>query len=156
MAARSRQRRPYLCCVAIGCWTSAPLNQHFGRRGTIFISFIVSVLSPVWQPLTNSWWHLFIARFFMGFAIGAGPSTTPLYGGLRGRMCARDYSWKSCYDVTDVDCIWNQMWIFGICFIRRIPVESYRQSADVSQMNVGPQEPPFIDWRLVLASAGIP
>jgi MFS family permease len=71
---------PYLCSVVIGCWTSAPLNKWFGRRGTIFSGCVVSVISPIWQAFTNSWWHLFIARFFMGFAIGAKSSTTPVYG----------------------------------------------------------------------------
>jgi len=71
---------PYLCSVCLGCWTSAPSNRLFGRRGTIFIGCAVSIVSPIWQAVTNSWWHLFIARFFMGFAIGAKSSTTPVYG----------------------------------------------------------------------------
>ena len=29
--------------------------------------------------MTNSWWHLFIARFFLGFGIGPKSATVPVY-----------------------------------------------------------------------------
>ena len=39
------------------------------------------VLHPscIWSGLTNSWWHLFIARFFLGFGIGPKSATVPVY-----------------------------------------------------------------------------
>ncbi|KAB8070594.1 hypothetical protein BDV29DRAFT_160301 [Aspergillus leporis] len=43
---------PYLCSAVIGCWTTAPLNRWFGRRG----------------------------RLLLGFAVGAKSTTTPVYG----------------------------------------------------------------------------
>lgn len=94
---------PYLCCAVLGCWLTDPvrttpssyyrpisncstllqqLNRFFGRRGTIFITALVSFLACIWQGLlslshsrsffddsagvTNSWPHLFVARFVLG------------------------------------------------------------------------------------------
>lgn len=70
---------PYLCSALIGCWTNAPLNKYFGRRGTIFISCTISFISSFWMAAANTWWNLLIARFVLGFAVGAKSSTTPVY-----------------------------------------------------------------------------
>jgi len=70
---------PYLCSAAIGCWSNAPLNKYFGRRGTIFISCIISFITGIWMAAADSWYNLLIARFFLGFAVGAKSSTTPVY-----------------------------------------------------------------------------
>lgn len=45
---------PYLCSVLIGCWTNAPLNKFFGRRGTIFISCLVSFATGFWMAAANT------------------------------------------------------------------------------------------------------
>ncbi|EEY17877.1 arabinose-proton symporter [Verticillium alfalfae VaMs.102] len=70
---------PYLCSALIGCWTNPFLNHWFGRRGTIFISCGLSVITGFWQAAANNWYNLLIARFFLGFAVGAKSSTTPVY-----------------------------------------------------------------------------
>jgi MFS family permease len=70
---------PYLCSALIGCWSNAPLNKYFGRRGTIFISCIISFITGIWMAAADSWYNLLIARFFLGFAVGAKSSTTPVY-----------------------------------------------------------------------------
>lgn len=70
---------PYLCSALIGCWSNAPLNKYFGRRGTIFISCIISFITGIWMAAANNWPNLLIARFFLGFAVGAKSSTTPVY-----------------------------------------------------------------------------
>jgi hypothetical protein len=46
---------PYLCSCLIGCWTNAPLNKIFGRRGTIFISCTISFLSSFWMAAAHTW-----------------------------------------------------------------------------------------------------
>lgn len=51
---------PYLCCGVLGCWLTDPLNYYFGRRGTIFITALLSGLTCIWQGVTNSWPHLFV------------------------------------------------------------------------------------------------
>lgn len=70
---------PYLCSCLIGCWSNAPLNKYFGRRGTIFISCIISFITGIWMAAANNWPNLLVARFFLGFAVGAKSSTTPVY-----------------------------------------------------------------------------
>jgi len=70
---------PYLCCFTIGCWLTHPLNKAFGRRNTIFITCFISFITCLWQGFTNSWWHLFIARFCLGLGIGPKSSTVPVY-----------------------------------------------------------------------------
>jgi hypothetical protein len=44
---------PYLCSALIGCWSNAPLNYYFGRRGTIFISCIISFITGIWMAAAN-------------------------------------------------------------------------------------------------------
>ncbi|KXS96288.1 hypothetical protein AC578_3875 [Pseudocercospora eumusae] len=70
---------PYLCSALLGCWTNAPLNKFFGRRGTIWISCFISFVSGIWMAAADSWYNLLIARFALGFAVGAKSSTTPVY-----------------------------------------------------------------------------
>lgn len=70
---------PYLCSALLGCWTNAPLNRYFGRRGTIFISCFISFVTGIWMGAADSWYNLLIARFALGFAVGAKSSTTPVY-----------------------------------------------------------------------------
>jgi MFS family permease len=70
---------PYLCCAVIGCWLTDPMNRLFGRRGTIFISCLISAVACFWQAFTNTWWHMFISRFILGFGIGPKSATTPIF-----------------------------------------------------------------------------
>lgn len=55
---------PYLCCATISCWLTHPLNDYLGRKNTIFLTCMISFLTCIWSGLTNTWWHLFISRFF--------------------------------------------------------------------------------------------
>lgn len=45
---------PYIASAAIGCWTNAPLNKYFGRRGTIFISCLISFVTGFWMAAADS------------------------------------------------------------------------------------------------------
>lgn len=38
---------PYLGSAGLGCWLSDPLNNMFGRRGTIFITALVLIATPI-------------------------------------------------------------------------------------------------------------
>ncbi|MCH0629979.1 sugar porter family MFS transporter [Kocuria palustris] len=69
---------PYVCC-AIACWTSDYWNRHLGRRWTIFWTCAISFATCFWQGFVNNWWHLFIARFFMGVGVGVKSATVPVY-----------------------------------------------------------------------------
>ena len=70
---------PYLCCAILSCWLTEPLNKYLGRRGTIFVTCILSSATCIWQAFTNTWWHLFIARFCLGLGIGPKSATIPIY-----------------------------------------------------------------------------
>ncbi len=50
-----------------------------GRRGTIFVAAVFSFATCIWQGVTNSWPHLFVARFFLGIGIGPKSATVPVY-----------------------------------------------------------------------------
>lgn len=71
--------RYQLCCGIISCWLTAPLNHYLGRRGTIFVTAFLSFATCIWQGVTNSWQHLFVARFILGFGIGPKSTTVPVY-----------------------------------------------------------------------------
>ena len=70
---------PYLCSCLIGCWTTAPLNRWFGRRGCIFISCFVSFASSFWMAAAKNWVSLLLSRFLLGLAVGAKSTTTPVW-----------------------------------------------------------------------------
>ncbi|KAH9940403.1 MFS sugar transporter [Epithele typhae] len=129
---------PYLCCGLIGCWVSAPMNKRFGRRGTIFISAFVSFITCIWQGLTNTWWHLFIARFFLGFGIGPKSATVPVYAAectppaIRGALVM----------------MWQMWTAFGI-MIGTVMSLAFYHVPSPSNIN-------GLNWRLMLASAGVP
>ncbi|GAA5842913.1 hypothetical protein JCM5353_004135 [Sporobolomyces roseus] len=69
---------PYLCSAVFSCWLTYPLNRWLGRRGAIFVSTFFAGICCIWSALTNSWWHLFIARFFLGVGIGPKSATVPI------------------------------------------------------------------------------
>lgn len=56
---------PYIGSALIGCWVSDPCNYYFGRRGTIFISAIFCVLTPIGGALSQTWEQLLITRILM-------------------------------------------------------------------------------------------
>jgi MFS family permease len=92
---------PYLCCAVIGCWLTDPMNKLFGRRGTIFVSCVISAIACLLQALTNSWWSMFLARFLLGFGIGPKSSTTPIFAAecapprLRGALVMQWQVWTA-------------------------------------------------------------
>ncbi|KAI0900253.1 hypothetical protein F4806DRAFT_491144 [Annulohypoxylon nitens] len=70
---------PYIGSALIGCWLSDPLNCHFGRRGTIFISAIFCLLTPIGGALTQNWQQLLITRVLLGVGMGIKASTVPIF-----------------------------------------------------------------------------
>ncbi|GAA5853689.1 hypothetical protein JCM3766R1_000591 [Sporobolomyces carnicolor] len=69
---------PYLCSAVFSCWLTYPLNKWLGRRGAIFVSTFFAGACCIWSAVTNTWWHLFIARFFLGLGIGPKSATVPV------------------------------------------------------------------------------
>ena len=115
-----------------GCWCSDPLNNFFGRRGTIFFAAIFCFLSVIGSAVTQTWPQLFVTRLLLGVGMGAKASTVPIYAAencpaaIRGGLVM---SWQ----------MWTAFGIFlGFC-------------ANLAVYDVGP-----IAWRLQLGSAMIP
>ncbi|EJD03083.1 proton myo-inositol cotransporter [Fomitiporia mediterranea MF3/22] len=129
---------PYLCCAVLGCWITDPLNKLFGRRGTIFITATFSFLTCIWQGVTNSWEHLFVARFILGLGIGPKSTTVPVYAAecaptpIRGALVM----------------MWQMWTAFGIMlgFVSDLIFLNVRNTRHITGLN----------WRLMLASAGVP
>ncbi|KAI1167199.1 hypothetical protein F5B18DRAFT_659266 [Nemania serpens] len=128
---------PYICCALAGCWLTEPLNKRFGRRGTVFISCLISAAACFWQAFTNTWWHMFIARFFLGFGIGPKSATTPILAAecsppkLRGALVMQ----------------WQMWTAFGI-------LVGY--VADLAFYKVPDRGIDGLNWRLMMGSALIP
>ncbi|KAK9477922.1 hypothetical protein V1514DRAFT_332341 [Lipomyces japonicus] len=129
---------PYLCCAVIGCWITEPMNRVFGRRGTVFISCFLAAATCIWSACTNTWWHLFIARFFLGFGIGAKSSTVPVYAAecapavIRGALVM----------------MWQMWTAFGIMLGYVADVAFYKVK--------DPHNITGLSWRLMLGSAMLP
>ncbi|KAF2445353.1 hypothetical protein P171DRAFT_411123 [Karstenula rhodostoma CBS 690.94] len=127
---------PYLCSALIGCWTNAPLNKLFGRRGTIFISCFISFVTGFWMAAADSWYNLLIARFALGFAVGAKSSTTPVYAAESAPKTIRGA----------LTMMWQMWTAFGIMigFVVSVAFENVDFMGEYSQ------------WRWMLASTSIP
>ncbi|KAI1873404.1 hypothetical protein JX265_005026 [Neoarthrinium moseri] len=129
---------PYICCAFIGCWLTEPMNKVFGRRGTVFISCLISAIACFWQAFTNTWWHMFIARFALGFGIGPKSATTPIFAAecsppkLRGALVMQ----------------WQMWTAFGI-MVGYVADLAFYYVPDMSGI-VG------LNWRLMMGSAMLP
>ncbi|VEU21889.1 DEKNAAC102823 [Brettanomyces naardenensis] len=129
---------PYLCCSCVSCWMTDWLNNRFSRRGTIFLCATFGALCSIWSALTNTWWHLFIARFFLGFSIGPNSTTVPVYNSesaparIRGALVMNWQCWTA----------------FGIMLGYVFSLAFYRIPAH----GVGDG----LNWRLMLGSAILP
>ena len=129
---------PYLCCAFVGCWMTVPFNHWFGRRGTIFVSCTISVVTVLWQSFTNSWWHMFIARFAVGFGVGTMSATVPIYAAetappaIRGALVMQWQLWTA----------------FGIMLGYMADLAFYKVP-DLGGI-------PGLNWRLMLGSAMVP
>ncbi|EWC43710.1 hypothetical protein DRE_07462 [Drechslerella stenobrocha 248] len=70
---------PYIGSAFIGCWLSDPLNNWFGRRGTIFFSANFCLWPAIGSGFTRNWWELFLCRILLGIGMGAKGSTVPVF-----------------------------------------------------------------------------
>ncbi|OTB04601.1 hypothetical protein M426DRAFT_73383 [Hypoxylon sp. CI-4A] len=123
---------PYIGSAVIGYWLSDPLNNLFGRRGTIFISAIYCLLAPIGGALTQNWQQFLFSRILLGVGMGIKASTVPIFAAenspasIRGALVM---SWQ----------LWTTFGIFLGC------------SANLAVGQIGK-----IAWRLQVGSAFIP
>lgn len=123
---------PYIASALVGCWISDPCNNYLGRRGTIFLTAIILLLTPIGSAFTQTWQQLFAVRLVLGLGMGIKGSTVPIFAAelapasIRGALVM---SWQ----------MWTAFGIFlGFC-------------ANLAVYNVG-----RIAWRLQLGSAFLP
>jgi sugar porter (SP) family MFS transporter len=123
---------PYISAAFCGCWLSDPLNNYLGRRGTIFVTALILIATPIASGFTHSWQTLFVVRLILGIGMGAKGSTVPVFAAenspaqIRGALVM---GWQ----------LWTAFGIF-LGFAANVIVE-----------NAG-----RIAWRLQLGSAFIP
>ncbi|OBS29482.1 hypothetical protein FPOA_03419 [Fusarium poae] len=128
---------PYLCSALIGCWTSPILNKYTGRRGTIFISCAISTITGFWMASTTHLANFLVARFMLGFAVGAKSSTTPVYSAectpknIRGALTM----------------MWQMWTAFGIA-LGFVVCVAFEKVTFIG----GPNSP----WRWMMASTSLP
>ena len=113
------------------------MNKMFGRRGTIFISCFISFVTGFWMAAADSWYNLLIARFALGFAVGAKSSTTPVYAAESAPKTIRGA----------LTMMWQMWTAFGIMlgFVVSVAFEKVTF--------LGGENGP---WRWMLASTSIP
>ncbi|CAZ85640.1 unnamed protein product [Tuber melanosporum] len=125
---------PYLCCALIGCWLTEPLNHFCGRRGTIFISCVISSVTCLGQGLTQTWQQMLATRFLLGLGIGPKSATIPVYASectpptIRGGLVM----------------MWQMWTAFGIMLGLVMGVALFHIGDSTDQA--------FINWRLMIAS----
>lgn len=123
---------PYIAIALFTAWLSDPVNEFLGRRGTIFVAAVFSLLAPIGSGLTQKWGQLVACRVMLGIGMGLKEVTVPVFSAevvpatVRGGLVM---SWQ----------IWTAFGIF-LGFV-----------ANLCVMNTG-----SISWRLQLGSAFIP
>lgn len=123
---------PYIASAFLGCWLSDPLNNYFGRRGTIFFAAIFCCLSVIGSGVTQNWQQLFVTRLLLGVGMGAKASTVPIFCAENAPASVRG-GLVMCWQM------WTAFGIFlGFC------------------ANLAVKDTGRISWRLQLGSAFIP
>jgi sugar porter (SP) family MFS transporter len=123
---------PYIGSALLGCWLSDPLNNLFGRRGTIFITALILIATPIASGFTHSWHTLLICRLILGVGMGAKGATVPIFAAE-----------NSPHQIRGALVMGWQMWTaFGIFL-------GFAANAAVAHTG-------SIAWRLQLGSAFIP
>ncbi|KAI0518483.1 sugar transporter-domain-containing protein [Xylaria bambusicola] len=123
---------PYIGSALIGCWCSDPLNNYFGRRGTIFISAIFCLITPIGGAVTQNWQQLLATRLLLGIGMGIKASTVPIFAAENSPASIRGA----------LTMTWQMWTAFGIWL------------GTIANLVVGRVGP--IAWRLQIGSAFIP
>lgn len=67
---------PYIGTALFGCWLSEPINDRFGRRGTIFFSANFCLWPVLGSAFCNTWQELLACRLLLGIGMGTKASTS--------------------------------------------------------------------------------
>ncbi|KAL2412300.1 Polyol transporter 5 [Exophiala dermatitidis] len=123
---------PYIASAFLGCWCSDPLNNFFGRRGTIFVSAVFCFLTPIGSAVAQTWEQLLVTRLLLGIGMGCKGSTVPIFSAENAPAAVRG-GLVMCWQM------WTAFGIFlGTC------------------ANLAVEDTGKISWRLQFGSAFIP
>jgi len=78
---------------------SDPLNHWLGRRLTIFVAAVFSLLEPISSGLTQTWGQLIACRVLLGIGMGLKEVTVPVYSAENAPTSIRGglvMSWQIC------------------------------------------------------------
>jgi MFS family permease len=114
------------------CWLSDPLNDLLGRRGTIFVGAVFSLIAPIGQALSQSWVQILVCRILLGIGMGLKEVTVPVFSAENAPANIRGA----------LTMTWQLFVAFGIML---------GFTANLVVIDVGD-----IAWRLQLGSAFIP
>lgn len=70
---------PYIAIALFCAWISDPVNDLLGRRGTIFVAAVFSLLAPIGSGLTQTWPQLAVCRVLLGIGMGLKEVTVPVF-----------------------------------------------------------------------------
>ena len=70
---------PYIGSALFGCWLSDPLNNWFGRRGTIFVSGNFCLWTVLGSAFCQTWPQLMVCRVLLGLGMGCKASTVQIF-----------------------------------------------------------------------------
>ncbi|GAA6050068.1 hypothetical protein NBRC10513_001374 [Rhodotorula toruloides] len=129
---------PYLCSAVFSCWLTYPLSKYLGRRGAIFWSTLCAGLGCIWGAVTNTWWHLFISRLFLGLGIGPKSATVPILAAEISPAAIRG----------SLEMQWQTWTAFGIMLgtVSSLIFQNVPDKPGITGLN----------WRLMLGSACLP
>ncbi|TGJ85469.1 hypothetical protein E0Z10_g3288 [Xylaria hypoxylon] len=113
----------------VGLINSAP---YFGRRGTIFISAIFCLITPIGGAVTQNWQQLLATRLVLGIGMGIKASTVPIFAAENSPAAIRGA----------LTMTWQMWTAFGIWL------------GTIANLVVG--RVGVIAWRLQIGSAFIP
>ncbi|CAG7961555.1 unnamed protein product [Penicillium salamii] len=81
---------PYITICLFVAWLSDPLNHILGRRGTIFLAAIFSLVAPLGSGFTQHWGQLVACRVLLGIGMGLKEVTVPVYSAGRSSKAPKD------------------------------------------------------------------
>jgi MFS family permease len=109
-------------------WLSDPINHRIGRRGTIFLAAIFSLLAPIGSAATQKWGQLVACRILLGIGMGLKEVTVPVFSAevaptnIRGGLVMSWQIWTAfgaslviLFHLTDtVSCQFGKSWLIHI------------------------------------------
>ena len=128
---------PYIAICLFAGWISDPLNHLLGRRGTIFIGAIFSLIAPFGMAGSQKWGEIAACRVLLGIGMGLKEVTVPVFSAenaptnIRGGLVMSWQVWTAfgiflgtCANlaVKDIGGGLNWRFQFGSAFIPAVPL----------------------------------